>query len=153
VIECSKGDAIVADFVIKSGDMIKVTIAPPALVPTLQAPVSLSGSGSTISVNGSPVCLEGDELPPALRAPMPYTAPPFTNPGSGKLSVTLTPGNKTQTTDNGKPILIKGSKFTALFTVEIPATQTTPSGPVPDMVLTKNGTAEFITTNVSIAAG
>ena len=142
-----------ADLVLRTGDELKVTMAPPTVVPALAAPVPLTGSSRDVVVCGSPACLRGDELPLILRAALPYTAPPFTNPGSGKLTLTLLPSNTTQLTENGKPILVKGQKFVATFTVTTPATQTTPGGPVPDPALAKTGTAEFITTNQTVRAG
>jgi hypothetical protein len=141
------------DFIIKTGDMIKVTIPHPTVIPLLEAPVPLKGSSANVTVAGAPACLVGDELPVTLRAPLPYTAPPFTNPGTGKLTLTLLPGNQALQTKNGKTILIKGQKFTALFTVQTPATQSTAAGPVPDPVAAKPGTAEFITTNETVKAG
>ena len=141
------------DHIIKTGDQVRVTIAPPSVVPALATPVALTGSGRTVAIGGAPICLVGDELPKPLRAVLPYTAPPFTNPGTGRLSLTLLPGNKTQLTENGQPILIKGAAFTATFDVVTPATQSTPSGPVPDGQLTKQGTAQFITTNETVEAG
>jgi hypothetical protein len=141
------------DFVIVTGDMIQVTIAPPAIVPQLVAPVPLIGTSQKVMVGGKPICLEGDELPPALKAPMPYTAPPFVTPGTGTLEVTLMPNNKTLQTDNGKKILVKGATFIAKFNVQTPAQMPTPTGPVPDPVAVKPGTAQFITTNVQVKAG
>ena len=133
--------------------MVQVTITPPAIVPQLMAPVPLVGSSQNLVVGGAPACLEGDELPPALKAPMPYTAPPFVTPGTGTLQLTLTPTNKTIMTENGKKILIKGQQFIAKFNVQTPAQQPTPAGPVPDPVAVKPGTAQFITTNVMTTAG
>ncbi|HJP73314.1 MAG TPA: hypothetical protein VJ914_03550 [Pseudonocardiaceae bacterium] len=141
------------DYIIKTGDLLKVNLAPPATVPALQAPVPLIGSSRDVLVGGVPVCLRGDELPLTLRLPLPYTAAPYTNPGTGTLSLSLLPANTTQLTENGKPLLIKGKKFIATFTVGTPATQSTPDGPVPDPVQTKQGTAEFITTNDTVKAG
>jgi hypothetical protein len=140
------------DFIIKTGDMIQITIAPPAIVPMLMSPIPLVGTSMTVSVNRMLACLEGDELPPTLRAPMPYTAPPFVTPGVGQVSVTLTPANKTMTSKNGKAILIKGGPFMAEFQVMTPAMQPTPAGPVPDPLMKKPGTAQFITTNVTVKA-
>lgn len=141
------------DFIIRTGDMIKITIPPPAIVPMLEAPVPLEGSSETVTVVGMPACLVGDELPMELREPLPYTAPPFTTPGMGKLTLTLLPDNQTLLSKNGKAILIKGSEFVATFTVETPATQVTPAGPVPDPVDVKPGTAQFVTTNATVKAG
>jgi hypothetical protein len=141
------------DFIIVTGDMIQVTIPPPAIVPQLMAPVPLVGTSPKVSVGGKPICLEGDELPAALKAPMPYTAPPFVIPGTGTLEITLLPNNKTMQTENGKKILIKGATFTVKFNVQTPAQQPTPAGPVPDPVAVKPGTAQFITTNMQVMAG
>lgn len=142
------------DFVIKTGDMIKITIPPPAIIPLIEAPVPLIGTGVTVMVMGTPVCLEGDELPPELRVPMPYTAPPFVTPGMGTLQVFVIPGvNTTVQTMDDKPLLIQGTPFEAMFTVEAPAMQPTPAGPIPDPLMVKPGTAEFITTNVIVKAG
>ena len=143
-----------ADFVIKTGDQIQITIPPPAIVPPIMAPVPLIGTSTTTKVGMMPVCLDGDELPPALLVPLPYTAPPFVTPGTGMLKVTLTPTNKTMTTKaDNKAILIKGTPFMAEFNVVAPAMQPTPAGPVPDPLVKKPGTAQFITTNVQVKAG
>jgi hypothetical protein len=142
-----------ADFIVKTNDMLQVTIPPPAIVPVLMAPVPLLGTGFTILINKQPVCLQGDELPPALRIPLVYTAPPFVTPGMGTLTLTLMPNNMTlRSTFGGKPALLKGATFMATFNVTVPAMQPTPVGPVPDPVLVKPGTAQFITTTVNAQA-
>ena len=141
------------DFIIRTDDCLKVTIQPPAIVPMLQFPVPLTGSGTNVLVQAKLVCLLGDEMPAKLVGLLPYTAPPFIIPGTGKLTLTLQLPNMTaRASSRGKPILIKGQPFPALFTVETPATQTTPGGPVPDPVMVKDGTAEFITTNATVTA-
>lgn len=141
------------DIIIKTGDMIKITIPPPAIIPAIVAPVPLIGTGTTVMDTKQPICLQGDELPPVLRVPLPYTAPPFVTPGVGTLMVFLTPTNFTRRSKNGKPILIKGSTFTAQFQVSAPAMQPTPGGPVPDPLMVKPGTADFIPTTPTIKAG
>lgn len=140
------------DFILRTGDLLKVMIPPPVAVPMLVVPVPLLGSGTNVLVEAMPVCLLGDELPSELKEPLPYVEPPFTIPGTGRLTLTLRPANMTARTLRGKPILIKGQQFPALFTVETPATQATPLGPVPDPVAVKPGTAEFITTNATVTA-
>jgi hypothetical protein len=143
----------VGDFIIKTNDMIQITITPPAIVPMLVAPVPLIGTGTTVMVSNVPICLQGDELPPSLKAPMPYTSPPFVTPGMGTLSIMLAPLNLSKKTQNGKPIILKGATFQASFAVSSPAMQPTPAGPVPDPVMTKPGTCQFITTNINTQAG
>lgn len=133
--------------------MIQITIPAPTLVPQIQAPVPLTGSSTNVTVVGTPACLQGDELPPVLRVPLVYTAPPFVTPGMGTLTITLMPNNLTmQTSNGGKPLLLKGGTFQAMFTVQTPAMQPTPGGPVPDPVAEKPGTAQFITTNQIVKA-
>lgn len=142
------------DVILRTADFIEVTIPEPTVVPILEAPVPLVGSSTNVIVIGMPVCLQGDELPPVLRVPLVYTAPPFSTPGTGTLSVTLLPANLThKTTNGGKPLLIKGGTFPAMFTVEEPAMQPTPAGPVPDPMLEKPGNARFISSNETVTAG
>lgn len=140
------------DFIIRTGDLISIMIDPPAIVPELEAPIPLEGSAETITVNGMSACVLGDEMPDELMGPMEYTAPPFTVPGLGTLMVTLAPDNMTVQTVADGPLLIKGGPFIATFTVEEPAMQPTPAGPIPDPVLEKPGTAQFITTNETVTA-
>lgn len=143
------------DYIIKQGDMIRITILPPTLVPPLMAPIPLLGSSGDMTVMMMPVCLEGDELPPSLQAPLPYMSPPYVIPGTGTLSLKLTPTNTTMRTKNGDPILIKGTPFTAEFQVASPAifVPPPPAPPMTDPVSKKTGIAEFITTNVRAKAG
>jgi hypothetical protein len=142
-----------ADFIIKTNDMLQVTIPPPALVPQLMAPVPLLGTGMTVMINNMPVCLQGDELPPMLRMPLVYTAPPFVTPGMGTLTLILLPNNMSmRSMFGGKPALLKGATFQAVFNVTVPAMQPTPVGPVPDPVVVKPGTAQFITTTINAQA-
>jgi hypothetical protein len=143
----------VEDFVIKSGDMIQITVPPPALVPQLVAPVPLVGSSTSVMIGGQPACLLGDELPVAIKGPLTYTAPPFVTPGTGTLQIVLLPNNMTSQTMNGSPMLLKGATFQAMFNVASPAMQPTPTGPVPDPLVVKPCTAQFITTNTSLMAG
>lgn len=143
-----------ADFIIRTGDLVSIVIDPPTVVPQLEEPVPLAGSAGTITVNGMSACLLGDQMPDELMEPMEYTAPPFTTPGMGTLTLMLAPDNMTvRTTADDKPLLIKGGTFIATFTVEEPAMQPTPAGPIPDPVLEKPGTAQFITTNETVRAG
>jgi Contractile injection system spike tip protein len=143
----------VGDFIIKTNDMIQITVPPPAVVPMLAAPVPLIGTGTTVTIGGVPICLQGDECPPSLKAPMPYTAPPFVTPGMGTIQIMLMPNNLTMKTVQGKPVILKGSSFQAMFNVSAPAMQPTPGGPVPDPLLVKNCTCQFVTTNVNTQAG
>jgi hypothetical protein len=140
-------------YIIRSNDMIQITVPPPAVVPQLAAPIPLIGSGTTVMVGNQPICLEGDECPPSIKGPLTYTAPPFVTPGTGKINIELLPDNLTMTTENGKKIILKGATFFATFDVQTPAQQPTPTGPVPDPLMVKNCTCMFITTNMNTMAG
>lgn len=143
-----------ADFIIITGDKVQITIKPPAVVPMLIKPGTLVGTSKDVMVNNKPVCLQGDELPPEFKVPMPYQCPPFTTPGVGKLTLIPQKSNLTTTTSNGKPILIKGGSFKAIFTISAPATTPpSPAGTQPDPVMVKEGDAMFITTNTVVQAG
>jgi hypothetical protein len=142
-----------ADFVIATGDMIQITIPPPAMVPQLMAPIPLTGSSSNVQINSMPACLQGDELPPGIAGPLTYTAPPFVTPGTGTITIILMPTNLTIQTSNQRPMLLKGATFQAVFNVQAPAMMPTPAGPQPDPMLVKPGTAQFITTNLIVKAG
>lgn len=147
------GGGPMADYVIKTGDMIKITIPPPTIVPPIVAPVPLVGSSSSMTIEGMPVCLKGDELPLLITPPLPYTSPPYVTPGVGTLKITLLPNNLTIRTKNSKEVILKGATFIAEFNVSAPAMMPAPPGPpVPDPLTTKPGTAEFITTNVRVKA-
>jgi len=142
----------VSDYIIRTADMLQVTIDPPAIVPMLAAPGPLMGSSTNLQVMDQFVCLVGDEIPMAWRGPMPYTAPPFVTPGVGTLQVILLPNNQTVQSTNGSPMLLKGGTFQAMFQVSAPAMQPTPAGPIPDPVPVKPGTAQFITVNTTVKA-
>ncbi|WP_420717233.1 hypothetical protein [Streptomyces sp. H27-G5] len=140
------------DFFIRTGDTLTVTI-PGTIIPAAAAPVPLTGSSVKMKVEKMSVCLEGDELPQSLKVPLAYTAGPYTTPGQGALTLTLTPANKTSKTKcEGKYILIKGGDFTAKFDVSTPAQQPG-SPPTSDPQLVKNGIAKFATTNTTSKAG
>lgn len=141
------------DFVVKTGDQIQINVPPPAIVPQLLAPIPLNGSSTDVTIGGSAACLQGDELPPSIQGPLMYTSPPYVTPGTGSIQIILAPSNLTATTPNGKPMLLKGQTFQAIFQVQSPAMMPTPAGPQPDPLMVKTGTAQFITTNTTVAAG
>lgn len=133
--------------IVVDGDKIQVTLNPPVVVPQLAAPVALVATGFT-TVGDKAVCVEGDELPPSLRAPLQYTSPPFVTPGMGRLSVTLGSANRSAVAaDDGKVMLLVGQTFQVRFEVQVPAQQPSPGGPVPDATPSYAGTAKFLSTH------
>jgi Contractile injection system spike tip protein len=140
----------VSDFVLATGDTVAVTF-PTTVIPAAQAPQPLVGTSSDLAFGGAPVCLEGDELPPVLRAPLNYSEPKYPIPGTGTLRFVLTKAVNTTTVlaDGGKAVLLKGAPFAAIFTVTTPAVDAKGN---PDSQPTKNGTASFTTTNACFTA-
>lgn len=142
--------SIGANTILVTGDMLQITVPPPAIVPMVLAPVPLVGSSSKVMIMGKPACLDGDELPPVLKSPVPYVAPPYVTPGTGTFSIILQPTNKTtQGQDSGKPMLLQGATFQAKFQVASPAMMPTPAGPQPDPLMVKVCTAQFISTQAA----
>jgi hypothetical protein len=104
-------------------------------------------------VESNATCLEGDELPVALRGPLTYTTTECTIPGTGTLDLTLTAGNKTTRSEcEGKKILTKGGDFVARFNVSVPA-KIPGTPPIDDPQLVKNGTAKFSMSSGTVKAG
>lgn len=124
----------------------------PAFGPAIVAvrPGSLSGSGPA-KIGGRPACVEGDESKVSVPG-CTYFTPQYLFPGVGTLKIqSLGPDQQTQTSQTGgKPMLLKGSSFTASFEVESPAQQP-PPGP-PDTMLTYTGSGMFVTSNAAVRA-
>ena len=133
-----------------STDFIQITMMPPVVVPIAIPPLPLVGSSTKTKVMMMPACLEGDELPPMLKAPTPYMSPPYAIPGMGTFEIMLKPDNKSSKTEESKKYLLKGTVFDAKFSVTVPAQMPTPAGPQPDPVSTKMGKCQFITKNTMV---
>src|SRR5262245_41468941 len=112
-------------------------------------PGKLQGNGPA-TLNGKKVCVDGDEKNVAV-AGCTYMTPQYSIPGTGTLKIAALAGNqkaqKTQT--GGKPVLLKGSNFTAKFEVQSPAKQPPPGpgSPIPDPTPQYTGKGMFMTTN------
>ena len=139
-----------SDFVIVTGDTVSVTF-PSTVIPAAQAPQPLAGTSSDLAFGGAFVCLEGDELPAALRTPLTYSEPKYPIMGTGTLKFVLTKAVNTTTvlTDAGKTVLLKGARFAAIFTVTSPAKDVKGNT---DSQTVKNGTASFSTKNDCLTA-
>ena len=126
-----------------TGDLIQFTCLGSHIIPMIIAPIPLIGT-SPITNKPTPVCVEGDELPPMLQIPMPYMDGAFTVPGIGTINLTLPALNLSQiVTHGGKAVLLMGIPFSATFDVTVPAIQ--PSAvPLPDMNLSKDLLVTYI---------
>ena len=80
--------------------------------------------------------------------------PVYSIPGVGTLSIQSLGGNQKAKKNKsaGKPLLLKGSTFTAKFQVMTPAQQPPkgPTPPIPDATPQYSGTGSFMTTNLKV---
>lgn len=136
-----------SDFILIDGDQAQFMPSFGAAVVMVQ-PGQLQGSGPA-TLNGKPVCIDGDEKNVSVPG-CTYMTPQYSIPGTGTLKIeSLASDQKAEKTLSGdKPVLLKGSTFTATFEVQSPAQQPTPGGPpIPDATPQYSGSGMFITTN------
>jgi len=138
-----------ADFILITGDraIFNPTFGPATVV---VQPGTLMGTGKS-KVTGKLVCVDGDEKKVIVPG-CTYMTPQYSIPGVGTLSIQSLGGNQKarKTMSGGKPVLLKGSTFTAKMQVMTPAQQPTPGGPIPDATPQYSGTGSFISTNVKV---
>lgn len=139
-----------SDFIVIEGDMASFMPAfGPAIV--VVQPGTLQGSGKA-SLSGKKACVDGDEKNVQVPGCM-YMTPVYCIPGTGTLKIDSLGGDQKaqKTKSNGKPVLLKGSTFTAKFEVQSPAQQPpkppVQPNPIPDSTSQYSGTGTFITTN------
>ena len=109
-------------------------------------PFVLSGTGK-MKVNGQMICVEGDES--KIQIPCGYNTQSSPQPGAGILTIeSLNSDQKAKKNKSGgKPVLLKGSKFKAKFTINSPAIN--PQAGIPDPLASQGykGQGEFNTNN------
>ena len=112
-------------------------------------PGDLRASGPATR-GGKRVCADGDERQVAVPG-CTYITPQYSIPGNGTLKIAALNGDQVarKTRTGGKPMLLKGSQFTAKFEVQSPALQPPPGPgpPIPDATPEYLGSGMFITTN------
>ncbi len=115
-------------------------------------PGNLKGSGPA-TINGKKICVDGDEKQVSVPG-CTYMTPQYCIPGVGTLEIAALAGDQkaTKTKTGDKVMLLKGSKFTAKFSVQTPAQQPPPGpgGPIPDSTPQYSGNGMFIAGNVLI---
>lgn len=112
------------------------------------APGQLSASGPA-TLNGKKMCVVGDEGSVSVKG-CAYTTVTHPIPGTGTLEIAALAVDQqaTKTSTGGVKLMLKGSNFTAKFTVQTPAQQPAPPGPnVPDATPQYSGMGSFQTTN------
>jgi hypothetical protein len=142
------------DFVLIDGDQALFVPAFGSATVVVQ-PGRLTGSGP-LKVSGKRACVSGDEGSVSVPG-CAYAAPPYVIPGTGALAISalaedqLAPTSKT----GGVELMVKGSQFTAKFSVESPAMQPPPGpgSPIPDSMTEYSGSGSFQTTNTEMKAG
>ncbi|MEM9127753.1 MAG: hypothetical protein AAGB28_18335 [Pseudomonadota bacterium] len=138
------------DNIIRAGDQaIFLPTFGSALVTVI--PGVMTGTGATTMTNGPPTCVQGDEklcIVPGCA----YINAAYAIPGVGTLMIQALGPDQTskKTTIGGKPVIVKGTFFTAKFQVMVPAQMPTPTGPVPDAVPMFMGQGQFMTTNMTV---
>ncbi|MCG8338569.1 MAG: hypothetical protein MJE63_29025 [Proteobacteria bacterium] len=135
-----------SDIILIDGDI--VNFLPPfgkAIVVPIPGQMKAGGKAS---VQGKNVCIDGDEKNVSVPGCM-YTAPPYTIPGTGTLKIDSLAGDQKakKMKDGGKPVLLKGKQFNAVFEVMSPATMPPPAG-TPDSTPKYNGKGMFVSTNL-----
>jgi hypothetical protein len=81
-----------------------------------------------------------------------YTSASFPIPGVGILTIDSLGGDQKARKDKcgGKPVLLKGSTFTAKLQVTVPAQVVSGPATVPDASPSYSGQGQFITTNLQV---
>lgn len=134
-----------SDFVILGGDaaIFNPNFGPAVVTPR---PGSITGSAQSQS-SANAVCVLGDESSVSV-AGVPYVNAGFAG-GLGTLTISALGGDQIaqRTKFNEKPAILKGSSFTALFTVTVPG-QNPGTGPDPTPMF--SGTGSFVTTNIKL---
>lgn len=143
-----------ADFILVKGD--KAMYLPPTFSGAIvfAPPGTLTGSGPA-KIGGKEICVLGDEASATMEN-VSYIAPPFVIPGMGTVEIiAFDPGDDKHvaeiTSTGGKKVLLKGTPFKALFTVETKAQMIVPgSKPEEDQSPDYEGQGMFLNTNFKI---
>jgi hypothetical protein len=137
--------------IIRSGDQVQFLPSFGAAILIAPAMTVITGSAATVSVAGMTACVDGDEKTVMLPG-IPYISGSFVTPGTCMLQIqSLGADQKSMKTKiMGKPVILKGTMFTAKMTVMSPAMQPAAPSPIPDPVVSGMGQGMFITTNVTV---
>lgn len=133
------------DFILIDGDIAQFLPNFGAAVVVVQ-PGALRGSGRSTYRN-KPLCIRGDEGSVQVPGCM-YISGAFSNPGTGTLKISALGSDQLarQTRSNGEPVLLKGSRFEAVFEVQSPATNN--SGGF-DTTPQYSGSGQFVSANTN----
>jgi hypothetical protein len=144
----------VSDFILINGDLanFQATFGA-ATVAVRPGPITASGPAR---VTGKAACVAGDESSVSVPGCV-YFAGQYSIAGTGTLTVASLAGDQQARTcsTGGKKLLLKGSSFTARFSVTMSAMQPPPGAgsPIPDPTPSYSGSGSFIAANTSVKAG
>ncbi|MCG3460973.1 hypothetical protein L7G72_03730 [Xenorhabdus bovienii] len=131
-------EAIVID-----GDMLQFDLNFGNRQVTPSSPAKISGTGHA-QVSGKKVCILGNEK--QVRVPATYFTATHATLGTGNIIISaLDTSQQALQCTSGAALIIKGQKFTALFTPESPAINNTVTPPQPDVMTPSSGKGSFIT--------
>jgi len=140
------------DQIIRTGDQVQFNPTFGAAVLIAPAITVITGSAMTVTASKMEACVLGDEKKVILPG-IPYISGSFVIPGVCTLTIQQLGADQTsmKTTVAGKPVIVKGTTFTAKMQVMSPAMQPNPPAPpVPDPVPINIGTGMFITNNMTV---
>ncbi|SFU61200.1 hypothetical protein [Xenorhabdus koppenhoeferi] len=132
-----------SESIVTDGDMLQFDFNFGNRQVTPSSPAKISGTGHA-QVNGKKVCILGDEQ--QVRVSATYITATHTTSGTGTITISALDSNQQalQCT-SGKALIIKGQKFTAMFTPQLPAMNNTVNPPQPDVITPSSGKGSFIT--------
>ncbi len=139
-----------SDFILISGDIVNFLPSFGSAIVTVM-PGVIMGTGARSKALQKPFCVDGDEK--AVMVPgCPYISGPFAVPGVGILKIlALAPNQKAmRTKSGGKPVLLKGAQFEAIFEVMAPAQMPPPASTPDPAPKYPGGKGMFITTNLRV---
>jgi len=117
-------------------------------------PGTITASGKA-KVAGKTACVVGDEGSVSVPG-CSYVAGQHVIPGTGTLTIASLAGDQQAGTSasGGKKLLLKGSTFTARFSVSVPAQQPPPGpgSPIPDATETYSGSGSFVPADATVKA-
>ncbi len=136
------------DVIVRDGDVIKWQPKfGDAIIVAI--PGKIAGTGK-LTVGGKKACVEGDEAD-VTTGPCLYVTQQYIIPGSGEYTIKELAGDQvaSKTSSEGTPVLLKGKKFKAEFTVKSPAKEPPKAPgepPKPDTTKAYEGEGEFVCT-------
>lgn len=137
-------------FIVISGDELKFDALFGDRQVTIISPLIIQGTGQATVANKK-VCIAGDEKTVRLSAS--YSTPVYTQAGTGVVTIMKLDSSQEATEcKSGAALIIKGTKFDALFTPLIPATTPGPL-PITDSLSPSQGKGEFATKQNFAKAG